>query len=86
VRELNVVPHPSWPFDPRDHCLEFMFAADFVADHGDAHEEDEYQLDVVWHTPDELERLRFYPQAALPHLRQHLDGGGTGLVYLGAVS
>lgn len=86
VRELNVVPHPDWPFDARDHCLEFMFGAEFVADHGDAHEEDEYQIDVGWHTPDELAGLRFYPETALPHLQSHLEGGQPGPVYLGDVS
>jgi len=85
VRELNVTPHPDWPFDPRDHCLEFMFAADVVADRGDAQEVDDYQIGVEWLSPDELEQVRFYPETVIPTLRNHLAGTGTGAVYLGDV-
>jgi 8-oxo-dGTP pyrophosphatase MutT (NUDIX family) len=85
VREHNVIPDPAWPFDPRDHLLELMFAAEVVADHGDAHEEDQYQLGVEWLTPDELAELRFYPEAVVPRLRAHVVGDVVAAEYLGAV-
>ncbi len=85
VRELNVVPQPDWPFDPRDQPLEFMFEATFTRDHGDAHEADRYQTAVEWLTIDEIADVRFYPTAVVPALRDHLSGGGSGPVYLGDV-
>lgn len=85
VRELNVVPHVDWPFDPRDHCIEFMFDAEFVADHGDAHEADQYQVSVEWLTPADLFELRFYPTAILPSLAALVDGDPPELEYLGDV-
>jgi 8-oxo-dGTP pyrophosphatase MutT (NUDIX family) len=86
VRELNVTPHPDWPFDPRDHCLEFMFSATYVASHGDAHEEDQYQIGTEWLDPAELDSKRFYPKAAMPYLVSHIEGVAEGPVYLGDVS
>lgn len=85
VRELNVVPHPAWPFDPRDHCIEFMFTARFVEDHGDAHEQDQYQLAVEWLTPAELGERRFYPAAVLPALAAYVAGDPVHTEYLGEV-
>jgi 8-oxo-dGTP pyrophosphatase MutT (NUDIX family) len=83
VRETNVIPLPDWPFDPADHALEFMFAVDVVADHGDAHETDDYQIGLEWLTPTELGSVRFYPAVTVPLLEAHVDGGATGPVYLG---
>ncbi len=85
VRELNVVPQPDWPFDPRDQPIEFMFEAEFVQDHGDAHEEDQHQIGVEWVEPGKLSQLRFYPAAAIPSLLAYLSGDGSGPVYLGEV-
>lgn len=85
VRELIAALRPEFPFDPADHAIEFMFEARFVADHGDAHEEDEYQQEVVWVTPDELMSLRFYPSAVVPALLDHLDGGSAKPLYFGDV-
>jgi 8-oxo-dGTP pyrophosphatase MutT (NUDIX family) len=86
VRELIVALRPDWPFDPGDHVLEFMFAATHVADHGDAHQEDRYQVGVEWVGADDLADLRFYPAAVVPSLREYLDGGSPGPVYLGDTS
>lgn len=86
VREVNVVPHPDWPLDPQDQPLEFMFEAEIVHDHGDAHQEDQYQIAVEWVTIGGLANLRFYPATVLPALRAHLNGDGSGPVYLGEVS
>ncbi len=85
VRELNVMPQPDWPFDPRDQPIEFMFEADLVHDHGDPHEVDDYQIGVEWVEPVKLPQLRFYPAATIPSLLAHLGGDGSGPVYLGEV-
>lgn len=85
VRELNVVPQPDWPFDCRDQPIEFMFETDFVHDHGDPHEVDDYQVGVEWVEPVKLPQLRFYPAAMIPSLLAHLSGNGSGPVYLGEV-
>jgi len=85
VRELNVVPQPDWPFDPRDQPIEFMFEADLVHDHGDPHEVDDYQIGVEWVELVKLSQLRFYPAATIPLLLAHLRGDGSGPVYLGEV-
>ncbi len=85
VRELIVALRKDWPFDPADHALEFMFRAEFVADHGDPSEVDLYQQAVEWVSPEDLPSLRFYPATAVPALVSHLKGGPTGPVYLGDV-
>lgn len=85
VREVNVVPEPDWPFDPRDHALEFMFAAEAIADHGDPSEVDSQQIGVEWLEPEELGRSRFYPAAVLPALARFIDESDSGPVYLGRV-
>jgi 8-oxo-dGTP diphosphatase len=85
VRELIAALRPEFPFDPADHAIEFMFEATFVADHGDAHEEDQYQQSVEWIAPGRLAELRFYPAAILPGLRALMTGGDPGLVYFGDV-
>lgn len=85
VRELIAALRPEFPFDPADHAIEFMFEAHFVADHGDAHEEDEYQQEAVWVTPDELASLRFYPSTVLPALTEFVGGGSSDLMYFGDV-
>lgn len=85
VRELIAALRPEFPFDPADHAIEFMFEAEFVADHGDAHEEDQYQEETVWVTPDELLALRFYPGAVVPGLVELMRGGNPGPMYLGDV-
>jgi len=86
VREINVVPQPDWPFDPRDQPLELILEAEFVHDHGDAHQEDVYQMAVEWLTIEELDERRFYPAAIVPYLRTHLSGNGSGPTYLGETS
>ena len=83
VRELNVQPMPDWPFDPRDQPLEFMFASTLVADHGDAHEADQFQVGVEWLPVADLAARRFYPASTLPHLGTYLANGDSGPVYLG---
>jgi 8-oxo-dGTP pyrophosphatase MutT (NUDIX family) len=85
VRELIAALRPEFPFDPADHAIEFMFEAHFVADHGDAHEEDQYQQEVVWVDPAELDVLRFYPAAVVPALLDHLGGGSVAPMYFGDV-
>jgi 8-oxo-dGTP pyrophosphatase MutT (NUDIX family) len=73
------------PQNPAEHSLEFMFAADFIADHGDPSEEDQFQVAVEWVRPQDLPTLRFYPQAVVPALVSYLNGGQSGEVYLGDV-
>lgn len=85
VRELIAALRPEFPFDPADHAIEFMFQAEFVADHGDAHEEDRYQQEVVWATPDDLRSVRFYPGAVRPALLDLMGGGSPGPMYFGDV-
>ncbi len=85
VRELIVALRTDVPFDPAEHALEMMFAADFVTDHGDPTEADAYQEAVEWITADELGRVRFFPAAVLPSLVAYMAGGPTGRVYLGDV-
>ncbi|MBI5156710.1 MAG: NUDIX domain-containing protein [Acidimicrobiia bacterium] len=85
VRELIVALRADWPFDPGDHALEFMFAAEFVADHGDPSEADLYQQSVEWISPETLSTLRFYPATLVPALQSYLRGGPPGPVYLGDV-
>lgn len=85
VRELIVARREDVPFDPAEHALELMFAAELVADHGDPSEADAYQQAVEWITGDELDGLRFYPAAVVPSLRSYLVGGPPGPVYLGDV-
>ena len=86
IRELIVALRPDWPFDPGDHVLEFMFGAAYVADHEDGHEEDRYQVGVEWVAVDALTDLRFYPSAVVPSLREHINGGSSGPIYLGDTS
>ena len=83
VREVNVVPAPDWPLDPRLQPLECMFEAEFVHDHGDAHKEDVHQMAVEWVTTDEIAHLRFYPAAIIPALVSYMNCGGSGPIYLG---
>lgn len=83
VRELIVARRSDWPFDPGDHVLEFMFAATYVGNHDDAHEQDVYQVGVEWVTADDLADLRFYPSAVVPALREYMNGGSSGPIYLG---
>lgn len=71
--------------DPDEHLLECVFDAEFVVDHGDAHEADPYQQGIAWVTPDYLSRIRFYPSALVPALLSHLSGTPAGAVYLGDV-
>lgn len=85
VRELIVALREDPPFDPAEHALEFMFAAEFIADHGDPSEADLYQQAVEWITPEALSGLRFYPATLVPSLQSYLRGGPTGVVYLGDV-
>lgn len=85
VRELIAARRREFPFDPADHALEFMFQAEFVADHGDPHEEDTYQQAVAWVSIAELEDLRFYPAAVVPALRSLLAGHVVSLEYFGDV-
>ena len=85
VRELIIALRNDSPFNPAEHVLEFMFAAEFVHDHGDPTEEDEYQVAVEWVGPEDLPSLRLYPAAVVPALASHLKGGPTGPVYLGDV-
>jgi 8-oxo-dGTP pyrophosphatase MutT (NUDIX family) len=73
------------PQNPAEHSLEFMFAADFIVDHGDPSEEDQFQVAVEWVRPQDLPTLRFYPQAVVPALVSYLNGGQSGEVYLGDV-
>lgn len=83
VRELIAALRPEFPFDPADHAIEFMFEAEFVADHGDAHEADQYQEAVEWVPLDRLEEIRFYPAAVIPGLLAHVRGDSPGPMYLG---
>ena len=85
VRELIAARRKEFPFDPADHAIEFMFEAEFVADHGDAHDEDLYQEEVVWIAAADLPGLRFYPQSVLPALRAHMNGDDPGPMYYGDV-
>lgn len=85
VRELIVALREDPPFDPADHAIEFMFAADFVADHGDAHEVDRYQQAVEWVSPEAIPGLRFYPATVVPALLAHLAGTAPDSIYLGDV-
>jgi 8-oxo-dGTP pyrophosphatase MutT (NUDIX family) len=85
VRELIAALRPEFPFDPADHAIEFMFEARFVADHEDAHEEDQYQQQVVWVTPEELTSLRFYPSAVVPALLEYVRTGSTAPMYFGDI-
>ena len=83
IRELIVALRDDWPFDPEEHAIEFMFESAVLADHGDAHAEDLYQVAVEWVTADQLVDLRFYPGALVPWLVSYMAGGDTGPVYLG---
>ncbi len=86
VRELIVARLQDWVLDPADlHAVEFMFAAEVVADHGGGHLADTYQMATEWITPGELADLRFYPQAVVPHLLSFVRGDDPGPVYLGDV-
>jgi len=85
VRELIAALRPEFPFDPADHAIEFMFEAEFIADHGDAHEEDQYQQATVWLAPQELTDLRFYPSTVLPALLGYIEDGTSGPMYYGDV-
>lgn len=86
VREVIVAQRTRpIPQNPAEHALELMFAADFVADHGDPTEEDAYQVGVEWVSPDDLPSLRFYPAAVVASLVSYLEGGPSGEVYLGDV-
>ena len=86
VREVIVQTRTrAVPQNPAEHSLEFMFAADFIADHGDPSEEDQYQVAIEWVRPQDLPTLRFYPQAVVPALVSYLNGGPSGEVYLGDV-
>lgn len=83
VREVVLARHLDIPGDPTEHAIEFMFAARFVADHGDPSEEDAYQVAVEWVEVGQLAALRFYPAEVAPWLASLAAGGGTGPVYLG---
>jgi ADP-ribose pyrophosphatase YjhB (NUDIX family) len=85
VRELIAAYRREFPFNPAEHAIEFMFAAEFVAAHDDATEEDQYQVAVEWVTPAELRQLRFYPHSVLPALLDHLEGRDVMSMYLGDV-
>lgn len=85
VRELIAAYRKEFPFNPEEHAIEFMFAADYVADHGDPHEEDLYQEEVSWVTADELHSIRFYPAVLLPALVAYMGGEPPGPMYLGDV-
>ena len=85
VRELIIALRHDPPFDPAEHALEFMFQAEFVADHGDPSEADLYQQAVEWIAPKALSELRFYPATLIPALQSYLRGGPTGVVYVGDV-
>ena len=85
VRELIIALRTESPFDPAEHAIELMFAAEFVADHGDASEADLYQEAVEWLTAEQLGGVRFYPAAVVPSLQSYLRGGPSGAVYLGDV-
>lgn len=85
VRELIAAYREEFPFDPADHAIEFMFEATFVADHGDPHEADQYQEEVVWVPLDELASLRFYPRTVIPGLLSWASGGDPGPLYHGDV-
>ncbi|OFW53151.1 MAG: hypothetical protein A2146_07485 [Actinobacteria bacterium RBG_16_67_10] len=86
IRELIIANRPErGELNPEEHALEFMFSCELVADRGDAHEEDQYQVSVEWISPDELDGLRFYPAALVPSLRSYLAGGEPGPVYMGDV-
>jgi 8-oxo-dGTP diphosphatase len=87
VRELtSAMAGAGYPGDPAEHVLEFMFAAEFGVDHGDAHAADLFQVAVVWITPEELPQLRFYPEEVVPQLLRYLGGGESGPTYLGMVN
>lgn len=85
VREVILALRADWPFDAGQHLLEFMFDAQFIADHGDSHEEDLYQVGVEWASAQDLAGLRFYPSAVVAQLASHMRGGNSGEVYLGDV-
>jgi 8-oxo-dGTP pyrophosphatase MutT (NUDIX family) len=85
VRELIIALRPDTPFDPAEHAIELMFAAEFVRDHGDPTEADTYQEAVEWLSADEVGEVRFYPAAVVPMLMEYLRGGPSGPVYLGDV-
>ena len=86
VREVIVQTRTrAVPQNPAEHSLEFMFAADFIADHGDPSEEDQYQVAIEWVRPQDLPTLRFYPQAVVPALVSYLNDGPSGEVYLGDI-
>jgi ADP-ribose pyrophosphatase YjhB (NUDIX family) len=86
VREVIIAGRArAIPGNPAEHALEFMFAADLVADHGDPSEEDAYQVAVEWVPIADLPGLRFYPAAVVPHVMSHARGGPSGPVYLGDV-
>ncbi len=85
VRELIVALRDETPFDPAEHAIEFMFAAEFVADHGDPTEADVYQEAVEWLTPERMAEVVFYPKALVPSLLSYLRGDPPGAVYVGDV-
>ena len=85
IREYIGAHHEFADFDSGSHQIDFMFAAEPLAQFG-ASEPDDHQVGWEWVPLGELADRRFYPGALLGPLAAWERGEDPGPVYLGDVN